>query len=283
MAGKIRIVYVDPQVDPGSRVTEGTRLAFVVLIQNIGDTACYVFIDLRDTDGNVLDRVSTYNWGLIPVNSYYQQVVATYMPGRDISLRVVVGHYEDSSMADDDQSSIYTYFYQPPPPADIVLVSYRWDLEEGVTFPYTPDDVRLAYRLTYTVRNNGGSPSEYDVTIYLRNAPRYIGERIAYQHFPSLNPGGTRTSSFVVPETRSGEYYEIEVRTTSTGVSKTYNIGGTPPPEELGIEKPAPMPSVSGPTAPCPSDLTSLIGVVASAMMMLVAVSAIKAVRRERA
>jgi len=282
MPGKVRIESVDPQVSPGSRVPEGTRLSFIVTIQNVGDAPCYVFIDLRDSAGNVLDRVSTYNWGLIPVNSYYQQVVATYMPDHDITLIVVAGHYEDSTMYDDAQSDSYTYYYQPPPPADIVLVSYSWSLEEGVTFPYTEEDVRIAYRLTYTIKNVGGSPSECDVILYLRNAPTYIGERIAYMHFPSLNPGESRTSSFVVPETRSGEYYEIEVKTTSTGVSKIYNIGATPPPEETKIVIPAPSPTVITPTPQYGFDISYIIRLVVSVIAIMLALSAVKALRRRR-
>lgn len=136
---------------------------------------------------------------------------------------------------------VYVFFRSAPPPpapAHIVLQSYEWEFVPEGVFPYTPDDVRLAWRLKYTVKNEGNEPSEYDVTLYLRNAPPYIGERIAYGHFPPLNPGDTRTYSWVVPQTRGFEYYELEIVTTATGRRDTYRIGITP----AAPSPPAPSP-----------------------------------------
>ena len=159
---------------------------------------------------------------------------------------------------------VYVFFSTAPPPpapAHIVLQSYTWEFVPELVFPYRPEDTRLAWRLWFTVVNEGGEPSEWDATLYLRNAPSYIGERIAYGHFPSLAPGASSTRSWVVPETKgSAEYYELEIATTSTGARDTYRIGVTPPPPA----PPAPPTPTMPPSLIC---IPILVGVVGLALL----------------
>lgn len=142
-----------------------------------------------------------------------------------------------------------------PIAAHIILYDYKWEPEEGV-FPYTPNDVRHAWRFIYTLKNEGGSASESDVTLYLTNAPAYIGEFIAYAHLPALEAGATRTRrDWVVPETKGFEYYELTIVTTSTGAKEIYYIGTTPaapapPTPPPAAPAPAPPPEIPTPTIP---------------------------------
>ena len=167
---------------------------------------------------------------------------------------IVVGgqnvQYGDNSVTltvpDNITVAVYAFFKEippPPAPAHITLQTYRWQFEPEGSFPYRPDDIRRAWRLIYTIKNEGGQPSECDITLYLKNAPPYIGERIAYRHQPSLAPEETLTfGDWVVPETKGNEYYVLEIVTTSTGARETYTLGTTPP----ITPPPTPPPTPSG-------------------------------------
>jgi len=131
------------------------------------------------------------------------------------------------------------YFEEAPPapPPDVVLESYRWEIEPEATFPYTPDDVRQAYRLYLTLKNSGG-PGRFRVKLYLRGSPSYVWwdapePELIRQTLRSIDAGGTWTiRDFVVPEPKGNEYYEVAVITVETGVERWYKLESPAPPEE---------------------------------------------------
>jgi len=242
----------------GSELREGTEIWFIVLIKNVGDEAAPPFIDIRDERGNVLDRamlstVPDPRFTLDP-GVMWQGVVSFKMPTRNITVRIVVGHFTDDCkiIVDDNVSDPYSYIYIPPPPADIVLESYSWKFIPDATFPYHPEDIREVWQLTYTIKNVGEQPGSAVVALYLRNAPAYIPELHYREWTIKLSPGSSLTRRVNVPETKGNEYYVLEVTTLETGITKSYEIGPTPetpetgpitppPPEEIPPAKPKPL------------------------------------------
>jgi len=142
----------------------------------------------------------------------------------------------------------------PPPPPDVVLESYRWEIEPGATFPYRPDDVRQAYRLYLKLKNEGG-PGWYRVKVYLRGAPSYVWwgasePELMWQTSRSIDAGAERQETAVLPEPKGSEYYEVAVITVETGVERWYKLEFPTPP---GEEVPAPPPGEVKPPVGAPS------------------------------
>lgn len=104
----------------------------------------------------------------------------------------------------------------PPAPTDVVLVSYSWSLEEG-TFPFTPQDVRRAFRLTYKVKNEGAA-GRFDEKIYLNNAPSYITNPIYASYGRGIGAREMLTLSVVLPEPKGDEYYTLMLVSSKTRI-----------------------------------------------------------------
>jgi hypothetical protein len=284
MAAHIKIYSITSNRSSGDRLTEGSKVWFYVNVVNDGDVGAPAFIDLREGD-RVLDSGRLY--GNLDPNVYWGYTVEFNMPARDITVKIVAGHYVDNTKVDDSTSSNYVFYYQPPPPADIRLMSYSWTFYSEGTFPYRPDDVRKAWKLTYTVKNVGGQSSEADITLYLRNAPSYIGERMAYEHLTAISPNDSRTRTLIVPESKGNEYYTMDVTTTSTRIIKSYNLGTTPAinPEtgeptvpETG-EISAPEPTVSTATTPIEEMVSPLVQLIMSIILLTAIIAIVKEAR----